>query len=59
MTDVKNGYTYGYYNLRIEYFRLDPWATYVLPDHNKLFNHHFWNPPAEQVSSSLMKILKN
>ena len=30
--------------------RLDPWATYVLPTPEHLFNHHFWNPPKDQVS---------
>ena len=29
--------------------RLDPWATYVLPTPEHFYNHHFWNPPKEQV----------
>jgi 1,4-alpha-glucan branching enzyme len=29
--------------------RLDPWATYVLPTPEHVYNHHFWNPPADQV----------
>ena len=24
--------------------RLDPWATYVLPSPEHVYNHHFWNP---------------
>ena len=30
-------------------FRLDPWATYVLPTPRNIYDHHFWNPPPEQV----------
>ena len=29
--------------------RLDPWATYVLPTPEHVYNHHFWNPPKEQI----------
>lgn len=29
--------------------RLDPWATYVLPTPEHVYNHHFWNPPKDQV----------
>ena len=29
--------------------RLDPWATYVLPTPEHVYNHHFWNPSQDQV----------
>ena len=29
--------------------RLDPWATYVLPSPRNIYDHHFWNPPREDV----------
>lgn len=29
--------------------RLDPWATYVLPTPEHVYNHHFWNPPKEAI----------
>lgn len=28
---------------------MDPWATYVLPTPEHVYNHHFWNPPKDQV----------
>ncbi len=35
--------------------RLDPWATYVLPTPEHVFNHHFWNPPEDQVYKAKAK----
>jgi len=30
-------------------YRLDPWAKYVLPTPRNIYDHHFWNPPKEEV----------
>ena len=37
------------YMIKFITFRLDPWATYVLPTPRNIYDHHFWNPPPEQV----------
>ena len=29
--------------------RMDPWASYVLPNPEDIYIHHFWNPPPDQV----------
>ena len=30
-------------------FRIDPWAKYVLPTPRHIYDHHFWNPPQEEI----------
>ena len=37
------------YTMKFITFRLDPWATYVLPTPRNIYDHHFWNPPPEHV----------
>ena len=37
------------YTIKFITFRLDPWATYVLPTPRNIYDHHFWNPPPEHV----------